>query len=408
MVLGGAGGLVTVAFLRTLGWVKDLVWSEVPGALGTDPAHWSYVVPAVLCGAVLLGLARRHLGEYPVPLDEAIDEHKRTGEFDHRHIGQAIVISLVSLGFGAALGPEAALMAVIGGLGSWVARVIDLDTSERREVPFVGVAAALGALFGGAGAAALTLDPRDSGLADARRGRLLRLVPGLVAAAAGLLVYRHLGVHERYFDLGIAGEPVAAVDLAWAMVAIAAGVAAGALFVSGSRVTERLTAGLRGRPVLQSVVGGLVLAALASWSGLVLFSGHEGVEALVHDDGGYTAGFLVLVAVAKLVAAALLLATGWKGGRFFPAMFAGAALGLALSQSLGGVSELVGVAAGMTAVVGLLLGRPVLTALFMVWFFPLDAWPVVVLAAVVAGLAGRVLTARLTSQAEPSNPSASP
>ena len=40
---------------------------------------------------------------------------------------------------------------------------------------------------------------------------------------------------------------------------------------------------------------------------------------------------LIVLAVAKLFATSLLLATGWKGGYIFPIMFASVALGLAVN-----------------------------------------------------------------------------
>ena len=408
VLLGGFGGLVTVAFIRALEGIQELLWTDLPDGLDVEPTSWTFIVPTVVVGAVLLGLARKVLGEYPVSLEQAIEDHKAKGEFDHRHIGQAIVISIVSLGFGAALGPEAALMAILGGLGSWIARVIDVDAAEGSDLSYVGIVSALGALFGTAGAAALALDPRTSDAEDARSGRLWRLVPGVAAAGAGLFVYRHLGSSEHYFDLGLPSFDLAAADLAWALVPTAAGIVAGLAFLAGGRLLDARAAGLRERPVLESVVGGLVLAGLASWvvtlqsdpgPSLVLFSGHQGVDTLIRDYGDDSVGFLVLVAAAKVVAAVALLATRWKGGRFFPLMFAGAAVGIACSQAVGDVGEVVGIAAGMTAAVGVLLRRPVLTVLFMVWFFPLAAWPLVVLAALLGCLVGTRLGDRISGEA---------
>ena len=400
IVLGAIGGLVTVGFIRAMEGGKDLLWSDLPDALDVDPTTGAWIVPVVLVGAVLLGLARRFLGEYPVSLEQAIDDHRRDGEFDHRHIGQALVISLLSLCFGAALGPEAALMAVLGGIGSWIARVIDVDEAEREGLPFVGIAAALGALFTTAGAALLVLSPRSTDADDARSGRIWWLIPALAAAGAGLFVYRHLGESEHYFDLGIPSYDLAAADLGWALPVVLAGMAVAAVFLVVGRVADQLLSPLAGRHVVQSVVGGLALAGLASWSSLVLFSGHQGTDRLIAEYGTDDAGFLVAVAVAKVVAAALLLSTQWKGGRFFPLMFAGAAVGLALAMGVDGIGEVVGVAAGMTAAVGVLLRRPVLTVGFMIWFFPPSAWPIVVLAGVVSSLVGARFGPLLTGEDE--------
>jgi H+/Cl- antiporter ClcA len=396
VVLGAIGALVTVGFVYALEGTLELLWEVLPEALGVDAFAAGYLVPVVLVGALLLGVGRARLGEYPVSLEQAIEDRETRGGFDHRHIWQAVVLSLVSLGFGAALGPEAALVAVVGGLATWIGRA--LADRSHDEAVIGGISGALGALFSTAGAAALTMDRGSSTVAEVRSGRLWRLVPAVAAGLAGLWVYRLLGPAENYFDIGVPDYHIEAVDLAWALLVTAAGVTGGALFLLLGRATDRLLAPLDARPVLESLVGGVGLALLGTTSSLMLFSGHEGVRTLITDYGDDSVRFLVLAGVGKLVAASLLLSAKWKGGRFFPLMFTGAALGLACSQAIGGIDEVVGLAAGMTGAVAVLLGRPALAALFMVWFFPPPAWPIVAIAAVVGGIAGRRLAPRLAHE----------
>ncbi len=400
VVLGAFGGLVTVAFVWLLEKIQHVLWTWLPDTLDVDQNTWYFVIPMVLVGAVLLGLARRRLGEYPVNIEQAMEDHARDGEFDHRHIAQATLISLISLGFGAALGPEAALMAILGGISSWVARVIDANTTEEADLSFVGISGAFGALFGVAGSAALTLDPRGDDVADARSGRLLRVIPGLLAALAGLYIYRHLGTADHYFDLGLPSYSFSWSDLAWSVPVTVVGAAVGLAFLGFCRVTDLLLAPLAGRAVLESVVGGLGLALLACWSALVLFSGHQGVDTLIREYGDDSVRFLVLIAVAKLVAASLLLSAKWKGGRFFPLMFVGAAVGLAMSEMTTSIGEVPAIAAGMTVIVGVLIGRPLVAAVFMIFFFPVAAWPVVLVAAVVGGVVGGRLGKRIEGRTE--------
>lgn len=394
IVLGAFGGLVTVVFVRAMDGLKELLWTTMPDRLGVDPTAWFFIFPVVLVGAVLLGFARHHLGEYPVSIEQALVDHKRNGEFDHRHIGQALVISLISLVFGAALGPEAALMAILGGISSWVARVIDANTEEGTDISFVGISSALGALFG-VGAAALTLDPRASDADDVRSGRIWRIIPSLAAAWAGVFVFSHLGTSDHYFDLGLPAYSFTGSDLAWALPVMVVSTIVGLVFLAACRGTDRLLAPLAGHAILESVAGGVGLALLASFSSLILFSGHEGVDTLIADYGNDSSRFLVLVAIGKLLAAALLLSAKWKGGKFFPLMFVGAALGLAMSQQLTSVAEVPAIAAGMTAVVAVLIKRPLAAAIFMVLFFPPAAWPIVVVAAVIGGVAGKRIGTRI-------------
>ncbi len=66
-----------------------------------------------------------------------------------------------------------------------------------------------------------------------------------------------------------------------------------------------------------------------------------------------------------------------------------------MSQQLANVAEVPAIAAGMTAVVAVLIKRPLAAAIFMVLFFPPAAWPIVVVAAVIGGVAGKRIGTRI-------------
>lgn len=390
--LGVAGALVTVAFIEVLRGVHELVWTDVPDWLDVDADSIVFLLPVCALGGVLVGVLRRHLGEWPHPLEQSLADFERDRAFDYRHIWQGLVISLVSLGFGAALGPEAALVAIIGGAASWIAQMIRTSATGSVSLTYLGTVGALGALFGTAGAAALPLGEDD---AATRPGRLWLLVPGLAAAGAGALIFSALSSGEGYFDYGYPAYDFAVVDLAWAVPAALAGAVLATAFLGLDRVTERLAAPLAPRPVLQSLLGGVALAVLATTSSLVLFSGHEGIQELL-DDPDPGVGFLLGVALAKIVATTALLATGWKGGRFFPIMFAGAAVGLALHALTAEIPAMVGLSVAMTAAIAGVIQKPVPAALLMLFVFPRAVWVLVILAALIGGLAGRVAARRVS------------
>ena len=388
--LGLGGALVTVAFLAVLREIHEALWQDLPDALGIGYGAAAFVIPVCVVGGVLVGVCRHLLGEYPVGLEEALVSFRETRTFDHRHLPQAAVTSFVSLGFGAALGPEAALVSLVGGLSSWISQVIKLNARAASDVEYIGVSGALGALFGSAGVAALAFD-EEHATRDPKRA--LIVIPGLAAAGVGLLVFRFFDSGPGYFDYTFPAYDFAATDLAWALLAVLVGVAVATAYLLLERAFDAAAPLLGPNRVVQSGVGGLLFGLLATTSTLVLFSGHEGVQELL-DDPGATVGFLAAIAVAKLTATTLLLATGWKGGRFFPVMFAGAAAGLALAGAVGGVDPMVGLAAAMTVAIAVLIRKPAGAILLMLFLFPVDLWPVVVLGGLLAGVAAQRLERR--------------
>ena len=73
---------------------------------------------------------------------------------------------------------------------------------------------------------------------------------------------------------------------------------------------------------------------------------------------------LIVLAIAKLFATSLLLATGWKGGYIFPIMFASVALGLGANLLFPGIPVAVAVAATMAGALVASLKAPLFAALF--------------------------------------------
>jgi H+/Cl- antiporter ClcA len=385
VVLGGLGALVTVGFIKLLEWLTDLLWTDLADALGATTGDWEFVVPVCIVGGVLVGLCARFLGDWPKDLEKALADFRRDRAFDYRHLPNSLVASLAALTFGAALGPEAALVAIIGGLASWIHRIIGLGERAAESLSYVGVMAALGTLFGTAGAAALPLEVGDEPPPLGRR--LVLLLPGVAAAGAGALIFSALSSGEGYFDYTFRAYEFAFADLLWAVAAAGAGAAVSVALLSFSKVVSAPAARLTARPEVLGALGGLALGLLASASALVLFSGHDGIQELIDDTDASTA-FLVGIAAAKVAAIAILLAAGWKGGRFFPIMFAGAAAGLAIAGAFPDGTAMVGLAGAMTAAVAALIRRPLAAGLLMLFLFPYDLYPVVAVAAVVgAGLA---------------------
>jgi len=223
------------------------------------------------------------------------------------------------------------------------------------------------------------------------------LVPGLVAAAVGFLVFVGFGDWGGVDTPGLVVPdlpPYDGVHVGDLGVAITVGLLAAVLVVAMRPLALRVD-GLAARLGVAGLllaggltVGLLALAAdaLGADSQDVLFSGQASIPALVTEDS--TSIILVLL-VAKFLAYAVSLGVGFRGGPIFPAIFLGIALAslavvwFDVSPTL---AVAVGTAAGMAA-----QSRLLVTSLFfatiLVGSQGLDTVPAAVLAAVAAWLA---------------------
>lgn len=387
-------------FLHVVTRAGELLYQDLPDALGMDgtPAWWG--VPALTLGGLLVGLVVRLLpgnGGH-VPVDGL---HTGGAPPAGREIAGIALAALAGLSLGAVVGPEAPLIALGSGAAAWAVRLVRRGTPERG-ILLIGAAgsfAAISLLVGNPLLGAFLL-MEASALGGSALG--LVLLPGLLAAGIGSLVMLGLGsitglgvISLALPDLPQATRPDAA-QLGWAAVA---GVLAPLLGLGVVRLGRWVAARAQPRPLLVTpVVGALIGAAgllYAATTGRdvteVLFSGQESIGPLLTQAGDYTVGALLLLLVCKAVGYGLALGA-FRGGPVFPATFLGAAGGIALSH-LPGLPVLAGAAIGIGAMTVVMLRLPLVSVLLATVLLDsgLDLMPMVIVAVVVA----HVLTAWL-------------
>ncbi len=383
VALGAAGALVTFAFIRLLDWLTELVWTWLPKALGVSGTGAAFVIVTCTIGGVAVGYARRYLGDNPLELQQALKIFRDTHRFDYRHLPNAIVISLASLVFGAALGPESILVAIVGGVSTFVVDRIKHVANYAWTISYVGISGALGALFGSPfGSAALPIETSDGD----RLPKLWTYVPGLLSAFAGVYIFKLLA-NGGYLDFDFLPYTFSASDLLIAVPVAIACALSGTLYLVSLFALDYV-AGRIGGLVIKATLGGIVLGFMGTVSYLVLFSGRNGIQTLLTDNEQLSTAYLFGIGILKLFAASWCLAMAWKGGRFFPLMFAGAAIGLGIAHGVSGVPDMVGIAVGMTAGLAAVIQKPIAVALLMLLIFPLDLWAIAVIAALVGSAVG--------------------
>ncbi len=117
-------------------------------------------------------------------------------------------------------------------------------------------------------------------------------------------------------------------------------------------------------PVLILGTGGLILGILGSIGGTVtLFKGLDEMQQLAFSQVFSVSDYL-LFAVIKLAALVVAAACGFRGGRIFPAVFVGVALGLMLHEHVDAVPAAITVSCSILGLV-LVVTRDAWLSLFM-------------------------------------------
>jgi len=305
----------------------------------------------------------------------------------------------VSLRRPAITGIALAALATLGaGLAGWAVRLVRRGAPAQTTavVAAAGSFAAVSTLLGSPLLGAFLL-MEASGLGGPTLG--LVLVPGLLAAGVGALVFTGLGTWTGFgtFSLAIPQLPhFGRPDLAEFGWALAIGLAA-ALVGSAIRwLGLYLRPHIEKRLVLATPLAGVAIAGLAiaygegtgKGSSDVLFSGQSAIGPLIDHAAAYSMGALLLLLLCKGLAYGASL-SGFRGGPVFPAMFIGAAGGIALSR-LPGLPLVPGVAMGIGAMCVVMLRLPmtsVLLATLLLYSDGVAVMPLVIVAVVVAFVA---------------------
>ena len=251
--LGGAIGSFTAIFLRLLYKGIEFLWFELPELLSVNGEIPFYTLILCIVGGLLVGLCQRYLGDHPQPFQETLASFRENGRFDYSHIGQAMTTATLSLLFGASLGPEAALMDMVGGLSTWT------GDNLKRVGLHVGV-----------------IDNEDTAWPRAWKWGLLGTA--VAAGIAGFVLF--IGDLFSGGLIAIDAYEMSWIDLAYALPVGLAGALGGLLYVQMQNTLPLITDRLKKWPVLRSVSGGVVFGILASIFPLVLFSGQKELQPL--------------------------------------------------------------------------------------------------------------------------------
>ena len=412
-LLGVPISAIAYGFLELAGYLQRELFTHLPNGLGFhgEPPWWP--LPMLAAAGLITGPVIRFLPGAGGP--SPADGFKLHGPPGAAELPGIILAALATLALGVVLGPEAPLIILGSGLAVLAVRLTRRDMPARATamVAAAGSFAAISTLFGSPILGAFLL-METAGLGGPMLG--LVLVPGLLASGVGALIFIGLDAWTGLgtFSLSVPNLPHFArpdiAELGWAVVI---GVAAAVVGTAIRRLALVIRPYVQKRVIVLTPVIGLIVAGLAiayaeatgKSSSDVLFSGQSGLDPLVSHAASYSAGALALLVACKGLAYGASLSS-FRGGPVFPAIYLGAAGGIALSH-LPGLPMVAGMAAGIGAMSVSMLGLPLTSVLLATVLLASDGiavTPLVIVAVVVA----YVSSARLAPAAEHDPPDPAP
>jgi H+/Cl- antiporter ClcA len=404
-VIGVFVSLVSWGFLELVHQTQIALFTDLPDRLGFDPVPTWWPLPLVGIAGLIVAFAIVYLpgngGHVPA-------NGLQVGGNAPEVVPGVALAAFATLALGLVLGPEAPLIAIGAGLGAYAISLAKKDAPPQLVMVLAaaGSFAAVSVVFGSPIVAAVVVI-EAAGLGGATLPLLL--IPGLIAAGVGSLVFVGManwtGLSTSAYSLvplqlGPFGN-VTWEEIGWTiLLALAAAILTYPIRGLGLRVATFT----QSRPFVVVPLAGLVVGSAAilfsqttvHGQNEVLFSGQDALPGLVANPGAWSLGALGMLVLCKGVAWGLSLGS-FRGGPTFPALFLGAAGGLAASH-LPGLPLAPAVAVGMGAMVVAVLRLP-LSAVIIATSLTIKSGPglvpLIIVGVVVAYLATFALEGRL-------------
>ena len=314
-LLGLFGGLIAGIYWMVL----ELMTRELAAFDG-----W-YVIPVMAISGLLAGLIIHFIGDPGEILLIVNNIRFNKGKLDPKNNPSMILSSLLCIASGGSLGPEAPLVQVTGSTGTWLGKLFRLKGEDLRSLSIAGMAAGFTALFGaplGGSLFSLEILHHEHALEYYRA-----IIPALVSSCFSYLIFAliiHVGL-GAIWDLS-AYEYSGVYDFLYAVgfAAVAALVGWGFIYITRF---FKAAFGNGNMPIyVKTLIGGLLLGVISYYLPITRYFGHHQIAELLHAD--LTLNILVGVLIFKILAIAITVTSGWRGGFIIPLFFSGAALGL--------------------------------------------------------------------------------
>jgi CIC family chloride channel protein len=360
-MLGFLVGLSVAAVRGIMQWMHEANFAIPPDRLlseGIGSVPWrAFLFPVV--GGLAVGLAALAIRRWrPRDIVDAIEANALYGGkmslIDSINLA---VMTLLSGGFGASVGLEAAYTQLGAGFTSNCGELLRVRRQDLRTLVGCGAGAAIAAAFNAPLAGAFYAFELVIGSYSP-----MVLAPVGVASVAGTFAMR----------LTIGTEPLFLVSdqisignwdyLCFALLGLGAA-ALGIVTMLGVTSMER---GLRHRRIpawLRPALGGILLGLIALPFPQVLGSGHGAIRHVLAGD--FVPLALLLMMVAKAIGSAVSVGAGFRGGLFSSSLFLGSLYGgaaaglLAWAMPAMHVDQIAYMLVGMGAVAASIVGAPV-------------------------------------------------
>ena len=370
IVIGAGSGALVAAMSAATQKMHEILFRLPEGAslsVAVVPQAWRVIAIPAVGGVMLAILGFWARDRFRGRLADAIEANALHG--GRLSIRGSLYISLqtmISNGFGASVGLEAAYTQICGMLASVLGRGLGARRVDMRLLVGCGAAGAIAAAFDAPLAGAFYAFEAILGAYS-----VSSLMPVAASAVVATTIADRLVAHKPILSEPLMSTTTFALAAHAIIIAIVASAASVAL-MEGVAVVERGLDAVSAPKNLRPIFGGLAIGALALIGPEALSAGH-GARGLVVTTHPAIAQ-LVLILALKGLASAISLGSGFRGGLFFASLLIGAVVGRLYAESLDALSPLLAIDPTLLSILGMAaVGAGIIGAPLAMTFLALEA-----------------------------------
>ena len=352
ILLGLLGGIIAGLYWITLEYVTEVI--------GFLEGIW--VIPVMAIAGLLAGIIIHTIGD-PGEIHLIVNNIRfKNGELDPKNNLSMILSSLLCVGSGGSLGPEAPLVQVTGSTGTWLGKKLRMKGESLRSMSIAGMASGFTALFGAPlGGSLFSLEILHHKYAVQYYKAIM---PAFVASCTSYIIFAliiHLGLGPVW-DLPTY-EIKSLFDFAYAVFFGLAATAVGWGFIYCTKMFKRLFQLVPFPIYIKTCLGGIALGIIAYYLPITRYFGHHEINSLLISDFGVK--MLIAILFFKIMAIAITVTSGWRGGFIIPLFFSGATLGIIIHYFFPFVNLSLAIVSCMAAINSCVTRTPMSTTIML-------------------------------------------
>lgn len=352
------------AFLGLFGGIIAGVYWLVLDYFSQQLAYFDglLVIPTMAICGLLAGLIIHFIGD-PGEIHLIVNNIRfNNGKLDPKNNPSMILSSLLCIASGGSLGPEAPLVQVIGSSGTWLGKLFRMKGEDLRSMSIAGMASGFTAMFGaplGGSLFALEILHHRHAVEYYRA-----IMPAFVASCFSYIVFALI----TQLSVGALWnlpqyEMLSKFDFLYAVIFAIIATGFGWFFIFCTKTFKQLFSKLVVPIYIKTMIGGISLGIIAYYLPITRYFSHYEVNTLLISD--FSLKVLIAVLIFKIIAIAITVTSGWRGGFIIPLFFCGATLGLIIHQFVPGISLALSIVSCMAAINACVTRTPMSTTILL-------------------------------------------